>query len=256
MNPHSRRPVVLCFSGHDPSGGAGLQADIEAIHSLGVHACTITTALTTQNTQGVKGFRCTDTKLVQEQAECLLQDIRPDAIKIGMVGSAEMANAIADILSSIPGIPVVLDPVLSGNTGGALSASGLIDTLLTELLPKCTLVTPNTLELERLSGYSGEKAIRQLLNTGCANVLVTGGHVAGPLIRSQLWTVNGLTHEFQQQRFEGEYHGSGCTLASACAAGLASGLNVLKATTRALDFTHHSIASAIHVGKGQYLPWR
>lgn len=256
-SPRPKRPIVLCLSGHDPSGGAGLQADIETLHSNGLHACTIATALTVQNTQGVRSFRPADPSYFREQAECLLNDIRPDAVKIGMIGSAEMATVIADILQSLSNVPVVIDPVLGGNAGGSLSQENLLDVLRQQLLPRCTLLTPNTIELERVSGRQNTiDAMKELSLMGARQVLVTGGHLPGDEIVNSLWIEGSLVQEYRQQRLPGEFHGSGCTLASSCAAGLARGLSIAEAVEAGLRYTAHSISAAISVGKGQFLPWR
>lgn len=254
-------PVVLCFSGHDPSGGAGIQADIESIAAQGAHAVTVITALTVQDTQNVQSFTPTNTEVFIKQANTILADMPVAAIKIGMTGSVEIINAISEILQQHPNLPVILDPVLAA--GGGLSLAGdetskqaLIDTLKQQIIPCCSLVTPNIPEALALTGTDDiDAAAAMLLQLGTTAVMVTGGHGDEDDIEHRLYTAEkDLT--FRNPRLSGEFHGSGCTLASAIAAQLALGHTIKDAARKGLDFTYRSLQAAQPLGKGQLIPQR
>lgn len=258
FRPLPAKPVVVVFAGHDPTGGAGVQADAEAVASLGCHAATLVTALTVQDTRRVHAFRATDADLLATQAQALLADVAPAAFKIGMVGSTENAQAIAGVLRRYPGVPVVIDPVLAGGGGGELSDAGLQRALLETLLPLATLATPNGPEARRLAPTADTLAAcaQQLLATGCAHVLITGGHEAGAEVVSRLYARHQQIAEHSWARLPGEFHGSGCTLASAVAALLAQGADMASAVDEALAYTWHALGNARRPGGGQSLPDR
>lgn len=251
------RPVVLCFSGLDPSGGAGLQADIEAIAALGGHAAVVCTALTVQDSQRVYGFEAVSPALVRQQAEAVLADLPVAAIKLGMLGSGAIADVIAGLLAAHPGIPVVLDPVLAANSGGNLAGDDLAQALF-RLFPRATVITPNTVEARRLADRDDlEQAVAALLARGAAHVLLKGGHEPGTEILNRLYSANGLQSESRWQRLPGEYHGSGCTLASAIAAGLAAGRPLTEAIAHAEAFVATALQRADRPrDSGQFLPRR
>lgn len=251
------RPVVLCFSGLDPSGGAGLQADIEAIAALGGHAAVACTALTIQDSRRVYGFEAVSPELVRRQAEAVLTDLPVGAIKLGMLGSGAMADMVATLLAAHPDIPVVLDPVLAANSGGNLAGDDLARGLL-RLLPLSTVVTPNTVEARRLAETDSlAQAVRRLQLQGARHVLLKGGHEPGPDIVNQLYGRDSLLSESHTPRLDGEYHGSGCTLASALATGLASGLGLQAALTQAERFVALALIRADRPrSSGQFLPVR
>lgn len=253
----SMRPVTLCFSGLDPSGGAGLQADIEAIAALGGHAAVVCTALTVQDSQKVYGFEAVSPELIRQQAEAVLADLPVAAIKLGMLGSGAIAGVVAELLAAHPTIPVVLDPVLAANSGGNLAADDLAQGLF-RLFPRASLITPNTVEARRLSGENDlDKAVATLQARGARHILLKGGHEPGNRICNQLYGPAGLLAESQWPRLPGEYHGSGCTLASAIAAGLAAGLSLPVAVTQAEDFVAMALAAADRPrAQGQFLPRR
>lgn len=246
-------PIVLCLSGHDPVGGAGIQADIEAIHAQAVHACTAITALTVQNSQRVEDFEPVSPRLLRAQLQCLLADIRPDAVKIGMVGSVEIATVIGECLQSLGDVPVVLDPVLGGNLGGSLARKGLISALR-QLLAHTTVLTPNSLELHQLA--QSETPETELLALGSRALLVTGGHIKGDHICNTLWQIGKDPIPYQWERQAGEFHGSGCTLAACCAARLARGETIEEAVANAQHYTDQCIRRAVQIGQGQATPWR
>ncbi|NNM52798.1 MAG: hydroxymethylpyrimidine/phosphomethylpyrimidine kinase [Pseudomonadales bacterium] len=246
------RPVVLVIAGHDPTGGAGIQADIEAIHAAGGHAVTLITALTVQDTNGVRSFSLTPAKILMQQAEVLLADIHPQAIKLGMLGHPDTVGVVKTVLNALPGIPLVLDPVLAGNLSGKLSDASLPQALLA-LLPRTTLLTPNSVELDQL--LQG-RTLNHLFEQGVDHVLITGGHRPGPTLINELHNAHGCLWRSEITRIPGEFHGSGCTLASACAIGLAQGLSIPEAVQRAQHYTTATLERAYSPGRGQYLPWR
>ena len=246
----SAPPVVLTFAASDPTGGAGLQADVLTIGALGCHPLSVLTALTVQDTHGVSRLRSIDAACVAEQARHLLADIAVDAFKTGVLGSAENARAIGSIVAAHPRVPLVLDPVLASGRGDALADAALIDALAEAIVPHATVVTPNTLEAGRLGGA------QRLLALGCDFVLVTGTHQPGPEVVNTLYDARGVVREDRWPRLPGEYHGSGCTLASAIAASLARGREPAEAVREAQAYTWKTLAAAFRPGRGQAIPQR
>ncbi|WP_415878694.1 bifunctional hydroxymethylpyrimidine kinase/phosphomethylpyrimidine kinase [Methylomonas sp. TEB] len=250
-------PVVLCFSGHDPSGGAGVQADIEAINSHQCHAASVITALTEQDSRNVKTLIPQQPADILSQAQTLLADFKVSAFKIGLIGDAGVAVAIARILRQHPSVPVVLDPVLAAGGGTALAGQQLIDVIVEQLLPLTTLLTPNSEEARRLSGQNDlSDCGRFLQGKGAKYVLITGTHESSELVHNRLYMPDDLNETFNWERLPQSYHGSGCTLASASAALLAQGLDVFTAVSEAQEFTWQSLAAAYRPGQGQYNPDR
>lgn len=260
-------PVVLSFAASDPSGGAGLQADLMTIAALGCHPLSVTTALTVQDTVGVSGLLAIDADWVEEQARTVLEDMPVAAFKIGLLGSTENLLVIAEILADYPQVPLVLDPVLASGRGDEFADDEMIAALRELLLPLTTILTPNSLEARRLAddpdGGPGEEHLSldecalRLLSLGCAYVLLTGTHDNTPRVVNSLYgRDSGLVRSDIWDRLPGCYHGSGCTLAAALAANLASGLPVGEATQAAQEFTWQALASGFRVGMGQYLPDR
>ncbi|WP_446811854.1 bifunctional hydroxymethylpyrimidine kinase/phosphomethylpyrimidine kinase [Methylomonas sp. 2BW1-5-20] len=251
------RPVVLCFSGHDPSGGAGVQADIETIIGHQCHAASVITALTEQDSRNVKKLLPQRPEDILSQAQTLLADVKVSAFKIGLIGDAGVAEAIAQILRQHPAIPVVLDPVLAAGGGTELANQQLIDVIVEQLLPLTTLLTPNSEEARSLSGQSDLGDCGRLLRgKGAEYVLITGTHESSELVHNRLYMPDGLHETFNWERLPHSYHGSGCTLASASAALLAQGLDVFTAVSEAQEFTWQSLAAAYRPGQGQYNPDR
>lgn len=251
------RPVVLCFSGHDPSGGAGIQADIETIFSHCCHAATIITALTEQDSRNVKKLIPQRPDDILSQAETLLGDFNVAAIKIGLIGDAAVARAIAQILRQCPGIPVVLDPVLAAGGGTELAGRQLMETIVDTLLPLTTVLTPNSQEARRLSGQQAlADCGRWLQAKGARHVLITGTHEDSEQVRNQLLMPEDLRETFSWERLPHSYHGSGCTLASAIAALLARGLDVFTAVHEAQEFTWQALYAGYKPGQGQHNPNR
>lgn len=251
------RPVVLCFSGLDPSGGAGLQADIEAIAALGGHAAVVCTALTIQDSQRVHGFEAVSPAMIRQQAAVVLKDLPVSAIKLGMLGSGAIAGVVEDVLRAHPHIPVVLDPVLAANSGGNLANDDLAQGLL-RLFPLAAIITPNSPEARRLAETDElAECVRRLQALGARHILLKGGHEKGDVIVNTLHGPDGVLAESRTARLPGEFHGSGCTLASAVAAGLAAGHSLTDAVQRAERFVAQALQCADRPrNEGQFLPVR
>lgn len=251
-------PIVLALSGHDPTGGAGVQADIEAISAQGCYATSAITCLTVQDTSNVHRLEPVSADLLLAQACALLTDLQISVIKIGLIGNATNAAVIAGLLADWPQIPVVLDPVLSAGGGADLSGGRLIQILREQLLPLTTLLTPNRAEARRLSGESDLAAAERFLRESVGDsVLLTGADESeGKLIENRLLRKDGGEQDFNWPRFDGQYHGSGCTLASACAARLALGEDIPTAVQRAQAYTWQALGGARSLGHGQKLPRR
>lgn len=248
------KPIVLCFSGHDASGGAGLQADIETLASLGAYACTIITALTVQNTQEVQSVYPVDASIMQQAVDCLLADLQPQAIKIGLIASPEALKIIVATIKRTPDIPIILDPVLASGSGKTVFAKDdLIQQIINDLLPLTTIITPNTAELMQLVNSSKPPLLNQM---GCDYVLLTGTHADTQQVHNELYFNQRLIDVMSVERLSADYHGSGCTLAAAISAALAFGLDPLHATKEALDFTYASLQAGLQIGGGQHIPNR
>ncbi len=251
-------PVVLCFSGADPTGGAGIQADIETLSSHGCIAASVITAATVQDTVDVISFAPMPADLVIEQARAVLEDMPIAAIKIGVVGSAEIAMAIHSIITDYPDIPVIYDPVFSTEKDGALSTEDLVDTVRTLLLPLTKILTPNIYEVHALAPGSDTPtaAAMGLLESEVEYILLTGTHGKTADVVHTLFSNNRELETFHNERLPHKYHGSGCTLASSIAAQIALGQNVLGAVRKGLEYTHKTLVHANRIGMGQYHPNR
>jgi hydroxymethylpyrimidine/phosphomethylpyrimidine kinase len=253
-------PAVLAFSTSDPTGGAGIQADLLTIASLGCHPLSVLTALTAQDTRGVEALVAVEPAWITRQARVVLDDIPVAAFKLGVLGSARNAEAVAAILAGHPRIPVVLDPVLASGRGDALSDSETVQALRSLLLPLATVLTPNSLEARRLALAAPDASLahcaRALTGLGCKYVLVTGTHEPGAQVVNTLYGAGGLLREDRWPRLAGEYHGSGCTLASAIAAFLARGLAMEDAVKEAQAYTWKTLEAGFQPGRGQHLPNR
>ena len=257
-------PVVLVFSGHDPSGGAGVQADIEAIISQGVHPATVITALTVQDTVDVKRFVPTDPSLVIEQARAVLEDMPVQCIKIGMIGSVELVEVIHSILKDYPDIPVILDPVLVAGGGGTLANEDVAKAMINLLLPLTTILTPNAYEsralvkLAHIPANDLDARGQALLDMGPEYVLLKGGDEQSTEVENWLFTRHQPPRKFTYERLPGEFHGSGCTLASAIAGLIAQATDAdyVNAIHEAQEYTSHALFHAAQIGRGQWIPHR
>ena len=256
----SSPPAVLAFAASDPTGGAGLQADLLTLASLGCHPLSVLTAITAQDTRGVDGLLALDPAWITRQARILLADIPAAGFKLGVLGSAPNARAVAEILAERPGTPVVLDPVLASGRGDALADAETIEVLRGALLPRTTVLTPNSLEARRLADAAPDADLpacaRQLAKLGCKYVLVTGAHETTAEVVNTLYDARGVLREDRWPRLPGSHHGSGCTLASAIAALLVKGLAVERAVQQAQEYTWHALAAAFSPGRGQAIPDR
>ena len=240
-------PVVLCFSGHDPTGGAGIQADSEAISAMGCHAVSVITCLTIQDTHNVYSVKPLEVDYIVQQATVILSDIKVSAIKIGLLGSCDIVAALVSILDEYPDIPVVLDPVLAAGGGTSFAKSDLVHCIQNQLLARVRLVTPNVPEAEILSIFEGE----------CKNILLTGTHDESTKNVINRLVIEGTeVSALSWGRLPYLYHGSGCTLASAVAACLAKGLSLLEAVEIGQKYTWESLSKAQKIGKGQLIPLR
>ena len=255
--PEGRRlGRVLIIAGSDSGGGAGIQADIKTVTALGGYAATAITAITVQNTLGVQAVHEMPADLVQAQARAVLGDIGADAIKTGMLVNAAIVEAVAGLLDEASGIPVVIDPVMVAKGGRALLSPMAIQALYALLVPRATLLTPNAEEAQVLTGHEVTSLDAQrrvgalLLEQGAKAVLMKGGHVPGATVTDVLVTPQG-EHLLEGIRLDHRHtHGTGCTLASACAAGLAQGLSLEAAVTRAFAYTSAAIAHPLGFGAG------
>jgi hydroxymethylpyrimidine/phosphomethylpyrimidine kinase len=252
---------VLTFAASDPTGGAGMQADILTLASMGCHPLSVLTGITVQDTLGVEGLQALDADWVSDQARCLLEDVSVEAFKLGVLGSVENIAAIAEIVSDYPNVPLVLDPVLTSGRGDELATEEMLSAMRELLLPHATIVTPNSVEARRLAELDDDDAslaacARRILEQGAEYVLVTGTHEATPQVVNTLYRGASVARTDRWERLPGSYHGSGCTLASAIAAMIANGLDVPEAVREAQEFTWHALAKAYRPGMGQYLPDR
>ncbi|MCB2262478.1 MAG: hydroxymethylpyrimidine/phosphomethylpyrimidine kinase [Candidatus Thiosymbion ectosymbiont of Robbea hypermnestra] len=251
------QPVLLCVGGHDPSGGAGIQADAEAARAAGVHACPVLSCLTDQDTCGLVRLRPQPSQTVAEQCRLLLADSRVGALKIGLLGSSPVIRVLCDLATRHPRLPLVLDPVLASGAGQPVGDAALVNQLRNRLLGHCTLATPNLPEARLLSGCEEpDDCARWFLQTGCSWVLITGTHAPGAEVINRLYGRDGSRREWSWPRLAGLYHGSGCTLTSAIAARLVRGLDLEQAVAEAQAYTWESLKHARRTGHCQLTPNR
>jgi hydroxymethylpyrimidine/phosphomethylpyrimidine kinase len=250
--------VVLAIGGHDPGGGAGVQADIESIAANACHATTVVTCLTVQDSCNLSALHPVSPASVRAQIKAVMEDCPVRVIKIGLIGDPAIAFDLARILLDHPQIPVVLDPVLAAGGGRDLATQALVEIIVDQLLPRCSLITPNSLEARRLcrAELPLELAARELLTKGAKAVLITGTHEQTREVSNRLYDASGLLDSLEWERLPGEYHGSGCTLASAIAAGLARGLPLRDAVREGQSFTWRSLQQGFGSGRCQTLPNR
>ncbi len=255
-------PAVLIFAATDPSGGAGIQADVLTLASMGCHPLSVVTAITVQDSSGVEGVMPIDADWVTDQARAILEDIPVAAFKIGVLGSAENVAAVAEIVADYPEIPLVLDPVLASGRGDEFASEETLSAIREMLIPQCTIITPNTPELRRLALEDDddegriEKLALRLIEMGAEFVLVTGTHEATPDVINSLYFDKGLLRSDNWQRLPGSFHGSGCTLASALAATVARGLDISEAVREAQEYTWQTLKFGYRPGMGQFIPDR
>lgn len=254
-----RRPCVLVFAGLDPSGGAGVQADIEAIAAMGAHALTIVTTLTVQDNDHVKAVHAVDASILREQVRVLCEKFQIAAIKIGIAGSQDNVNVIAQTISRLrqhtPDLPVVLDPVLASGHGDALSREDAV-AMMRPLQSLATLITPNLPEAMRLcDGETSLAAQASKLLRFTPHVLIKGGHGEGDEI-TNTWFSALNEQSWRWPRLAGGFHGSGCTLASAITACLAIGQDMQQALSTSQRWVQVSLSNAYSIADGQRIPAR
>lgn len=250
------KPVVLALSGHDPSGAAGIQADIEALAAAGCQCVSVITSLTAQNTSVFRAMEPQSPVRFREQLGLLTDDIRVDACKIGLIGSIQLVEVIADYLRDAR-LPVVLDPVLGSGSGTELADPGLISAMAKYLVPQAAVITPNLDEAFALTGFKEtSKALHALLDLGCDTALITtAGNGNGEVLNT--WMDDSrATHSYRWERLPGVYHGSGCTLAAYLSGRIAQGDSVQTAVEKAQKYTWQALKNATRTGKSQLHPDR
>ena len=253
------RPCVLVFAGLDPSGGAGIQADIEAIAAMGAHALPVITTLTVQDNDRVHAIHPVDAGILREQVKALTNKIVISAVKIGITGSRANVDVIGDTIKALrakqPALPVVLDTVLASGHGDALSREDAVQ-MIQPLLPLATVLTPNLPEAARFCG--GERDLQRqsaILQSWAPHVLIKGGHAEGDEVIND-WFHAGQQQSFRWPRLPGEFHGTGCTLASAIAACLALGQSTGEALQRSQAYVLQTLQRAYPIAQGQAIPAR
>jgi len=256
-------PVVMTIAGSDPTGGAGLQADLLALASMGCHPVSVVTAITIQDSVGVEDVMPLDPEWVIDQARCVLEDMPVAAFKIGLLGSTEIIAALAELLSDYPDIPLVLDPILASGRGDDMASEDMVAAMRELIIPQSTIITPNSMEARRLAEddldddeSSLELCANRLLDLGCEYVLITGTHENTPQVVNTLYRQEGVVRTDSWQRLPGSYHGSGCTLASAIAATLARGFDMADAVREGQEYTWQTLKNALRLGMGQQIPDR
>ena len=258
-------PCVMTFAATDPSSGAGLQADVLTLASIGCHPLSVVTGVTAQDTVGVESVMPLDAELINEQARTILEDVKVSAFKLGVLGSVENVAVVAEIMADYPDVPLLIDPILTSGRGDDFSNDEMQAAMCELLFPQATLITPNSIEARRLAFYDEgdevkhtalEESASRLLGMGAEYVLITGTHERSIDVVNSLYGAQGLIKEYHWERVSGSYHGSGCTLTSAIAACLAHGLTVEEALQEAQEYTWQTLKNAFRPGMGQFIPDR
>jgi len=264
-NTRETPPIVLASSASDPSGGAGLQADILTLSSMGCHPLSAVTAITVQDTLGVEDVMPMEAEWVADQARCVLEDMPVAVFKVGLIGSVDNVAAIAEVVADYPDIPLILDPVIASGRGDELAGEDILAALQEMLIPQTTLLTPNSLEARRIAQLDDDEGdaepdlaecARRIIEMGCEYVLITGTHENTPQVVNTLYGESGVLRSDSWPRLPGSYHGSGCTLASAIAASIAHGLDIPEAVKEAQEFTWQTLKAGFRPGMGQHIPDR
>jgi hydroxymethylpyrimidine/phosphomethylpyrimidine kinase len=263
MAPAPTPPIVLVFAATDPTSGAGLQADILTLASMGCHPLSVVTAITVQDTTGVDQIHALDSDWVVEQARNVLEDMPVAAFKIGVLGSVEIISAVAEVVSDYPDVPLILDPVLASGRGDELATDEMVEAMRDLIIPQTTLITPNSIEARCLAAAEDEtdypelpECARRLIELGCEYVLITGTHENTAQVMNVLYGAEGVVRSDTWQRLPGSFHGTGCTLAAAVAATIANGLAIPEAIRDAQEFTWQTLKAAFRPGMGQQIPDR
>ncbi|MBM89644.1 MAG: hydroxymethylpyrimidine/phosphomethylpyrimidine kinase [Gammaproteobacteria bacterium] len=252
------KPTVLCFSGLDPTGGAGLQADIETLVSIGCHCSPVATALTAQNTHNAISMQTIDTAFLMLQAHAIMDDITVQCFKVGLLGNVEIVEVLQKILQDYPDIPVVLDPIACAGGGFKFGGDEVLEAIRSLLIPLTTVLTPNTDEIRKLapSSDSLEAGAYELLEQGCEHVLLTGTHAKNGQVKNKWFSSSQDVTIFNWERLQEVYHGSGCTLSAAIAGYLAHKLDMHAAIQQAQRFTWEALKNGFRIGYGQHIPNR
>ncbi len=249
------RPTALTIAGSDSGGGAGIQIDLHTFAAFGVHGTSAITALTAQNTRGVRAIHLASRAILRAQIEAVFDDFRVGAVKIGMLATASIAREVARALHAYPRLPLVLDPVLVATTGADLAMADLAAALRRHLIARADLLTPNIPEAEHLLGHAirdpGQMraAASALRAEGARAVLLKGGHLRGNRVTDLLLTPRG-EHWFHHKRIRGKSHGTGCALSSAIAAAIARGESLETAVEGAIEYVQHGLLAGYRPGKG------
>lgn len=252
-----RKKVVLAIAGHDPTGAAGIQADIESIAAAGCQCVSVITSLTIQNTSEFVELITQQPEHFREQCRTLLSDIEPDACKIGLIGDLSIAEIITVTIDKLKNVPVVFDPVMQAGTGKPLATDGLKDYLAREMIKRTFAMTPNYNEARQLTGHGDVyRAGEKLVAEGCPYVLVTGADENTPEVTNILFHKGGGPEHYKWERLTGIYHGSGCTLSSAIAAYLAKGTDPVTAVEAAQEYTWKTLKYGQQYGRSQIHPDR
>ncbi len=257
-------PVVMTLTGSDPTGGAGIQADILTLASLGCHPVSVITAVTVQDTAGISDFMVMEADLVNDQARYLLEDMPVMAFKAGLLGSVENVAIVAQLAGDYPEVPLILDPVLTSGSGDEFADEDLIHAMRDILLPQVTLLTLNSIEARRLAANDPDDedtltldgAAQRLLALGCEAVLINGTHENLREVVNILYTQDGTARSNHWERLPGSYHGAGSTLSSAIAGLMATGMPLEEAVSDAQEFTYQTLLNAYRPGMGQHIPDR
>jgi hydroxymethylpyrimidine/phosphomethylpyrimidine kinase len=257
-------PKVMTFSATDPTSGAGLQADLLTLSSLACHPLSITTAITVQDTVGVKALMPVDPQWLNDQARTILEDTEISVFKLGLLGSVDNIAMVTEIIADYPNIPLIIDPIIASGRGDELADADMIEAMIQLLFPLATLITPNSSEAKRLVSdgvdeipdIKIDECSSRLMNMGAKNILITGTHEKTKKVVNTLFSNNGETKSFEWDRLAGSYHGSGCTLASAIAGYCAQGFILEAAVEEGQYFTWQALKNAFKVGMGQAIPDR
>ncbi|UXY15657.1 hydroxymethylpyrimidine/phosphomethylpyrimidine kinase [Chitiniphilus purpureus] len=261
---HPTPPLVLVFAANDPSAGTGLAADLTTLSSLGCYALPIVTALTVQDTAGLQEVLAIESDWVNEQARYVLEDMRVDAIKVGLAGSIENLAVIAEIVADYPDVPLVLDPVLEHSQRDEYSTDEFAAALRDLLLPHSLIVCTNSSKARRLGSDDAEEqddlpldaAAGRLIDRGCEYVLITGAQEQTSKVSNTLYSRHGRVRSDQWDRLPGRFHGSGATLSAALAGALASGVELSAAVHDAQEYVYQTLSHAFRPGMGQMVPDR
>jgi len=251
------RPIILCFGGLDPTGGAGIQADIEAIFQTGAKAMSIGCAITAQNTKRVYKIKPIAPKWIAWQSQYVLEEFDISAIKIGMCANKTVVKTIAKIVKTLPQVPMILDPIITSGMGDDLGGTELALAIRKYLLPLSTVITPNMIELQKLSSAEVlENKIADIKNTGCKNILLTATDSSGSKSKVTHYWFGKEQKSFTYPKISGAYHGSGCTLAASLSSFIGQKIPCKKAAKMALNYTWRTIDKSCIMGRQQQLPER